>query len=513
MTDTALRPAATGRRTSAHRRAIVVGAGLGGLAVAMRLRALGYQVTVLEKNPLPGGRCGRWEQGGYRFDTGPTLLLMRDVLDRLFRECGHELDDHLDLVRMSPNYRIHFADGETLTVSSDIQHMRDQLDRFEPGAGARFVDFLADAGYKYRISRERFVERNFTHWGQFLTPGNLPRFFDTGALRRLGPHLRRYFRDPRLQIAFSFQSMYLGLAPRDAPAVYSLLPYTELVEGIWYPRGGMYSIVEAMMETLSHDGAEVVCDAEVERILHSGDRATGVALRDGRVLDAELVVCNADLPWSYQHLLDDSARGRYTDRKLDRLRYGSSAAMLYLGIRDAPADLLHHNVYIGGDVVRNFDDIFKHPAIPEDPAVYVNVSSRTDPSCAPAGRDSVYMLAPAPLAGTAAWRDGGAERYRERMLSQLVHFGFTADVTEQVEVERMVTPDQWRDLYNLRNGATFGIAHDLFQVGVMRPANRHPTLGNLYFVGAATQPGGGIPMVFLGARLVAERVVSEIGVG
>lgn len=519
MTDllepTATRPPARAEAApapSGRRRAVVVGSGLGGLSVALRLQSMGYATTVLEKNGRAGGRCNVYEQDGFRFDTGPTLLLMRDVLERLFFETGHRLDDELELVRMKPNYRIHFADGAALLISSDVQEMCDELGRFEAGAGDRFVRFLADAGHKYRVSRDRFVERNFTNWAQFLSPANLPRFFDTGALRRLGPHLARYFRDPRLQIAFSFQSMYLGIAPRDAPAVYSLLPYTELTEGIWYPMGGMYAIVEALVRVLQRDGGELRCDTEVVHIDTGGGRARGVVLGDGTRLAADLVVCNADLPWAYDHLLDDSVRAPYSRARLERLRYGSSALMLYLGVRGAPKELLHHNVYIGAHVDQNFDDIFKHPAIPEDPAVYVNLSSRTDPGLAPPGSDTVYVLAPAPLAGTAAWRRGGAELYRERILDTMQHFGM-ADIRQRIVSERMVTPDDWASDYNLRQGATFGIAHDLFQVGVMRPANRHRSVGNLYFVGASTQPGGGIPMVFLGARLVAERVAAEIGLG
>ncbi|MGH7750140.1 MAG: phytoene desaturase family protein, partial [Candidatus Dormibacteria bacterium] len=354
-----------------RRRAVVVGAGLGGLATALRLRHLGYAVTVLERNARCGGRCDTWSDGGFTFDTGPTILLMRDVLERLFADCGRHLDDHLDLVRLQPNYRITFADGARLTVTSDLQRLREGLEAFEPGAGDAYLRFLSDAAYKYRVSRERFVERNFLHLGQFLSPGNLPRLFDTGALRRLGGHAARYFKDPRLQIAFTFQSMYLGLAPRDAPAVYALLPYTELAEGIWYPRGGMYRIVVALLEVLERDGVEVRTGAEVTRIEHRGGRATGVELATGGRLDADIVVCNADLPWAYEHLLDESVRAPYGNGRLERLRYGSSTLMLYMGMRAVTPDLLHHNVYIGADPNAHFDDIFRHPAVPTDPALYV----------------------------------------------------------------------------------------------------------------------------------------------
>ncbi|HEV7466510.1 MAG TPA: phytoene desaturase family protein [Candidatus Dormibacteraeota bacterium] len=513
MTTTLAPERAAATPVRGRRRAVVVGGGLGGLATALRLRHLDYEVTVLERNARCGGRCDTWSEGGFTFDTGPTILLMRDVLERLFADCGRHLDDHLDLVRLQPNYRITFAGGAQLTITSDVQRLRDGLEAIERGAGDAYLRFLADAAYKYRISRERFVERNFLHMGQFLSPGNLPRLLDTGALRKLGNHVARYFKDPRLQIAFTFQSMYLGLAPRDAPAVYALLPYTELAEGIWYPRGGMYRIVVALLEVLERDGVEVRTGAEVTRIEHRDGRATGVALAAGGHLDADIVVCNADLPWAYEHLLDESVRAPYGSGRLERLRYGSSTLMLYLGMRGVSPDLLHHNVYIPADPTRHFDAIFRRAEVPDDPALYVHVPTRSDPTLAPEGHDCVYVLVP--CAGTDAgprWREGDGARLREHALDSLAHLGIP-DARSRIVTERMVTPDDWRDLYNLRRGSTFGIAHDLFQVGVFRPANRHRKLRNLYFVGAATQPGGGVPMVFLGARLVAERVAAEAGHG
>ena len=513
MTATAAPVATPVAQLRRRRRALVVGAGLGGLAVALRLRRLGYDVVVVEKNARAGGRCDTWGEAGFRFDTGPTILLMRDVLDSLFTDCGERLEDHLDLVRLHPNYRITFADGAELVVGSDLAALLGQLEAFERGAGDSFLRYIADAGYKYRVSRKRFVERNFLHMGQFLAPANLPRFVDTGALRRLAPHVARFFRDPRLRIAFTFQSMYLGLAPRDAPAVYALLAYTEIAEGIWYPRGGMYRIVEALCSLLDGAGIELRTGTAVSRIRHRGGRACGVELDDGRSVDADVVVCNADLPWAYEHLLDASVRSPYDSRRLERLRYGSSTLMLYLGMRGCPASLLHHNVYIGADPAAHFDAIFRSPAVPRDPAVYVHVPTRSDPELAPSGHDCVYVLVPcAPCDAGVDWRNGGAAALRERGLDALGRIGVDA-APERIVVERMVTPDDWRDLYNLRRGSTFGIAHDLFQVGIFRPANRSRALPNLYFVGASTQPGGGVPMVLLGARLVAERVAAEVGAG
>ena len=494
-------------------RAVVVGAGLGGLAAALRLRHLGYAVTVVERSATPGGRCNRWSEGGFTFDTGPSILLMRDVFDRLFHEVGEDLDDHVDLVRISPGYRCVFADGSALTMTGDLQRMRDQLESFEAGAADAWLRFLADAGHKYQVLRDRFLVRNFRSWREFLAPGNLPHFFDTGVMRRLGPHVARYFRDPRLRCAFSFHSMYVGTSPGSAPSVFAFLPYSELVEGVWYPRGGMYRLVVALVEVLERRGVEVRCDTAVERIEQIGRRATGVRLSDGSLLPADVVVCNADLTWACENLLDPATPGNPSRRALDRLRYGCSALTLTLGVRGDAGDLLHHNFYFAADMEANYRAIFRRPAVPADPSFYVNVATRTDPGLAPDGHHGIFLLGPCATADRGIdWRGGAAAEYRDRMLDGLARFG-VRDIRDRIVQEEMRTPEDWRELYNLRRGATFGVAADLLQCGYMRPANRHPGLGNLYFVGASTVPGCGVPTVVISAALAAERIAEEQGVG
>lgn len=513
MTSTLAPPPPVPAQLRRRRRVVIIGAGLGGLAAALRLHHAGYHVVVLEKNQTCGGRANRWSHSGFTFDTGPSILLMRYVFDELYRSAGETLDEHVELLRLHPNYRCIFADGSSLTLTSDLQRLRDQLEQFERGAGDSLLRFLADAGHKYSVLRERFLVRNFRSWGEFLSPGNLPHFVDTGVMRRLGPHVARRFRDPRLQTVFSFHSMYVGTSPQAAPSVFAFLPYSELVEGIWYPRGGMYRLVESLVGLLRNRGVEVRCGAEVRHIEHAGQRADAVLLAGGERVPADVVVCNADLPWAYENLLGARKVRSWTTRSVDRLRYGCSAVTLYLGVRGDAGDLLHHNFYFGRDMPANYRAIFGRAAIPEDPAFYVNVATRTDPHLAPDGHHAVFVLGPSATADKGLdWRGSAATEYRDRMLDSLSRFGL-GDVRERVTLERMITPDDWREMYNLRRGATFGVSHDFFQCGYMRPANRHPTLGNLYFVGASTVPGCGVPTVVISGQLVAERIAAEIGSG
>jgi phytoene desaturase len=488
-------------------RVAVIGAGVGGLAAAVRLAHAGFAVEVFERGAEPGGRCGRLRLGDFTFDTGPTLLLMPEVLEETFAAAGRPLADYLTLDRCDPNYRIHFRDGSTLTFTPDLERMARELERVEPGSFARYLAFLARGHVQYRTSLERFVGRNFEHLGQFLTPASLRGIFAVRAHRRMYPEVARYFRDDRLRAALTFQTMYLGISPFRSPAVYGLLPYTELAGGIWYPRGGLHAVPLALARLADELGVRVHYGAPVAKVAIAHGRARGLELADGRFVAAEAVLCNADLPWAYRNLIDPR---HATLRRADRLRYTSSAFMMYLGTRKRYPALLHHNVLFGGDYRGAFDDIFERLRVPADPSFYVNVSARTDPACAPSGSDNIYVLVPVPHRRPGLdWAVEGP-RLREHVLARLADIG-CPDVARHVEVERHFTPDDWEHELNLERGAAFGLSHDFFQVGPFRPPNQDPSIRNLFFVGASTQPGTGLPMVMLSARLVTERIVRHLG--
>jgi phytoene desaturase len=485
----------------------LIGAGVGGLAAAARLAAQGFAVDVYERHDAPGGRCGRLAVQGYTFDTGPTLLLMPEVLAETFAVCGRRLEDYLTLQRCDPNYRIHFRDGSDVTFTTELTAMSAELERIEPGSFRRYLAFLAQGKLQYQTSLDRFVGRNFDHLGQFLTPSSLRGVFAVRAHRRMYPEVGRFFKDPRLRAAMSFQTMYLGISPYESPAVYGLLPYTELAMGIWYPRGGMYQLPLALARLCDELGVGIHYGESVERIDVANGRARGLVLAGGRRVDADVVLCNADLPWAYRHLLDPRDT---TLPRADKLRYTSSAFMLYLGLSRRYPQLLHHNVFFGADYRASFDDIFKRFRVPSDPSFYVNVSSRTDPTLAPAGADGVYVLVPVPHRHERIDWDVEGPKVRAQVLRRLAEIGCD-DVERAVVMERRFTPDDYETILNLDKGSAFGLSHNFFQVGPFRPANQDRTIRNLFFVGASTQPGTGLPMVMLSARLVTERIVQHAG--
>lgn len=479
----------------------LIGAGIGGLAAAVRLAHQGFQVEVYEKGDKPGGRANQLDLNGFKFDTGPTLLLMPEVLEETFRAVGRELKDYLSLSRCDPNYRIHFRDGSDVTFSTDLVQMQRELERVEPGSFNRYLSFLALGEKQYKTSVAHFVGRNFDSPLQMMTPRNLKRVLEIKALNNMYKQVGKSFRDDRLRAALTFQTMYLGISPYESPAVYGLLPYTELAVGIWFPQGGMFAVPKALERLGGELGVRYHYNTEVKSIRLEGGKATGVVLAGGEHVAADMVLCNADLPWAYRNLLPEG----HAPKKVAKMKYTSSALMLYLGVDTLLPGLQHHNVMFGRDYRGSFEDIFQRGKVPDDPSFYVNVPSQTDPSLAPKGKSAVYVLVPVP--NQAAKLDWSVEsqRVREKVFTRLAELGH-GEIERKVVEERIFTPNDFAAEWNLEHGAAFGLSHHFLQVGPFRPTNQDPKVKNLFFVGASTQPGTGVPMVMLSARLVTERI-------
>jgi phytoene desaturase len=481
---------------------------MGSLAAAIRLAAKGFEVEVFEKNGRLGGRMGRLDADGFAFDTGPSLLLMTDVYRELFAAAGSDLDDYVRLIPLDGQYRVVFGDGDYLTMRRALPELIKELERIEPGVTPRFYRFLEDACHKYRIGRSEFVERDFEGARDFFGLRNLKLLLRTRALNNYYHSVSRFFRTEKLRQAFSLQTMYLGLSPFEAPAVYSLLPYTELAEdGLWFPEGGMYSLIEAMEKLATKLGVRFHTNSPVEEVVVSKGRAQGLRVR-GEEIGADAVLVGADLPYAYRELMDGTADGDFKFRKREKLEYTASAFMLYLGVDRKLDHLLHHNFYLSGRYRENFEAIFRDHTLPEDPSFYVVVPSRTEPDMAPEGMESLFVLVPVPHLGpNVDWtRDG--PNFKEKVYDLLERrCGVKRD---WVAFEKVRTPLDWRSEYNLEEGAAFGIGHGILQVGYFRPPMVSKGVEGLYFVGASTRPGTGVPLVTIGARLVADRIGREV---
>ena len=483
-------------------RVVIVGAGLAGLSAALRLTGAGREVTVLEREPEPGGRAGRLTLGGYHFDTGPTVLTMPDLIAEALDCVGEPLDRWLDLRPLDPAYRAFYPDGSTLDVHPDPAAMAAEIERVcGPAEAAGYLEFVEFVGRLYRLQMNRFIDRNLDSPLGLLGP-SLARLVALGGFRRLAPVVARYLKDPRTQRVFSFQAMYAGLAPHQALAIYAVIAYMDTVAGVYFPAGGMHALPLALAGAAAKHGVRFRYGTTAERVEVVNGRARAVITSGGERFPADVVVLNPDLPVAYRDLLPP----RLLPARVARLRYSPSCVVLHLGSRAEYRATAHHNIHFGRAWRTVFDEVIDRGELMSDPSVLVTNPTRTDPALAPAGRQTYYVLAPAPNLTTGSrleWASLGP-RYRDELVATLERRGYRG-FGAAVEVEQVVTPRDWAAA-GMAAGAPFAAAHSFRQTGPFRPSTLAPGLENVVFVGSGSQPGVGVPMVLLSGRLGAERV-------
>nr|MDT0661746.1 phytoene desaturase family protein [Micromonospora sp. DSM 115978] len=477
---------------------VVVGAGLGGLACALHLAGQGRQVTILEREPVPGGRAGRLSVGGYDFDTGPTVLTMPDLIAEALGAVGEDLSDWLELHPLDPAYRAHYPDGSTLDVLTDTARMAAEISRVcgprEADGYLRFVDYARDL---WKLERSDFIDRNLDSPTDLLTL-NLLKLLSAGAFRRLQTKINQFFADPRTRRIFSFQAMYAGLAPHDALAIYTVIAYLDSVAGVYFPRGGIHAVARAMAGAAEKHGVQIRYDTTVNRVETTGRRAVAVITDQDERVPADVVVLNPDLPVAYRELLPPA--------RLRRLRYSPSCVVLHVGSRQAYSKIAHHNIHFGRAWKGTFDEVIRRGELMTDPSLLVTNPSRTDPTVAPEGRQSYYVLAPVPNLDRAEldWRGDLPRWYAEALMRTLEERGYVG-FRDGVEVLETITPADWADA-GMAAGTPFAAAHNFLQTGPFRPTNLPRRYDNVVFTGSGTQPGVGVPMVLISGKLAAARV-------
>jgi phytoene desaturase (3,4-didehydrolycopene-forming) len=487
---------------------IVIGAGIGGITAAIHLAKHGMHVTVVEKNSRPGGRCDRLSRVGHHFDTGPTLLVMPLLYESEFHALGTSLHEQLELIRVDPTYQLVFDDGSQLALTSDMKSMRGQLETIQPGSFEGFLRYLQEGSRHYQLTLEHLVNRDFRKASDLFNPQLLPLLFRLKPLANHYRNMAAYFDDPRLKAAFTFQDIYMGLSPFEAPATFSMMPYTELAHGVWYPKGSMYRIVEALMDLAREAGVEFIFDTPVKEIQTDSTQAKGILFSDGTVLDADIVLANADLPYVYQNLLPKDGKTESFAHK----RFSCSVISFFWGMDKTFESIGPHTLFLADDYRENFERIDRDLSLPANPSLYIHAPARLDPSMAPRGQDTLIAIVPVGHLsedGEQNWsklRDEG----RQHVFRRLESLGIT-NFRSHIKFEESYTPLSWRKRYNLMKGSTHGLAHTLTQMACFRPANRHSHYKNLYFVGASTHPGTGIPTAMVSGRLVSERIMNEIG--
>ena len=489
-------------------RVTVIGAGPGGLAAAILLAGAGLRVTVVERLPRVGGRTSILEDGGFRFDVGPTFFLYPGILREIFASVGHDLDREVELVRLDPQYRLVFGSGGELLATPDLRRMERAMAALSPEDGPSLRRFLDDNRRRFELFRP-CLQSPFGSWKDVLSPHMLRLLPEIKPWRSLDSELGRYFSDPRLRLAFSFQSKYLGMSPFRCPSLFSILSFLEYEHGVFHPIGGCGAVTEAMARVARKLGVDIRLNEPVREILFEGRRAVGVRTDAGELRSDALVV-NADFARAMSRLVPDAVRRRWTDRKIGRKKFSCSTFMLYLGL-DGRYDVPHHTIYISADYEQNLDDIERRHVLSEDPSFYVQNAGVTDPTLAPRGKSTLYVLVPVTHQHPNVDWEVEAPRYRDLVLSRLSAIGIEG-IERRIRYERMVTPRDWDEGFEIHRGATFNLAHNLGQMLHLRPRNRFEDVDGVYLVGGGTHPGSGLPVIFESARISSRLLLEDLGV-
>jgi len=489
----------------------IIGAGPGGLASAMLLARAGLRVRVLERLDVPGGRTSTIATpGGFRFDLGPTFFLYPQVLEEIFSTCGYDLRREVEMVRLDPQYRLIFGAGGQIDATPDVPRMEAEVSRLSPADRGAFSRFMQANREKFARFAP-FLQQPFESWLDLATPDLLKLMPLLKPWKSLDAELGTFFSDERIRLAFTFQSKYLGMSPFRCPSLFSILSFLEYEHGVYHPIGGCGAVSAAMARIAADMGVEIHYGEPVEAFDFTGRRITGVRTRRASYA-ADVTVVNADFARTMTRLVPDRLRRRWSDRRIAAKRFSCSTFMLYLGIEGRHEDVPHHSIYLSENYRENLADIETRHRLGRDPSMYVQNAAVTDPSLAPPGMSTLYVLVPVSHRHpNIDWRREAAG-FREVALDQLERFGIRG-VRGRIRYEKMLTPDDWQDDYEIYRGATFNLSHDLAQMLHMRPHNRFEDLEGVYLVGGGTHPGSGLPVIYSSARITSDLVLDDLGIG
>lgn len=487
-----------------NKKVIVIGGGIGGLSIAGMLGKKGYDVTLIEKNDKVGGRANIYSEDGFMFDMGPSWYMMPDIFEHFFNLMGEKIEDHLTLKRLSPSYRIFLkSDKKSYDFYSDLKKTVETFESIEPGSGEVLKDYMKSTEYQYKIARDEFMYKNYDSIFDFfnkrvMTEGRkLPLFSKVESI------INSKFKSEILRKVLQYQTILLGTSPGDAPGIYSMMNYVDFVQGVWYPEGGIYKLIEALQTISEKNGVKIKTNSPVKRIIVKDGSASGVVLEDGTELEADIVISNADIVHTDQVLLDKKYRQKspkYWDKRL----MAPSAFILYLGVDGTIPSLEHHNLLFSENWNENFKQIFNNPEWPTDPSLYVCVPSKTDSTVAPSGKENLFVLVP--VASGLQHDDAFLEKYSGFVINQIQEYMNVPDFSKRIVYKKMYAVNDFVRDYNAYKGSALGLAHSLSQTAIFRPNNINKKVKNLFYVGAGTNPGIGMPICLISAELAYKRI-------
>ena len=487
--------------------AVIIGAGIGGISTAIYLSKNGYSVSVYEKNQTAGGRCSQLIRDGHRFDLGATMLIMPAIYHEAFDSLGIPFFSETNIIPLDDLYHIYFDNNEILAFSSDKEKMKSQLEKAEPGSFVKSQKYVS-AGYKiFQIGLNKLIGRNFYNLFQFANFKNLLMLLQLKIHISNYRYVKKFFRNPHLRMAYTFQNIYVGQSPFDSPALFSMVPAAELTEGSFFPEGGMFTVVEKLMSAAKDSGVEFFFNTPVKKIRINKNRAESIILEDLSEIKADVIVANADLPYVYHDLLPDSAYSRTLAAK----KYSCSAICYHWGLDKVYPQLVHHNVFLSDEYREGLNCNFNEKSVNEHPSFYLHAPVRTDPSAAPENCDTFSVVVGAGHVDISKKQDWEnlKNTTRAAVITRLKQLGLE-DIEDHIKFEVCYTPESWETACNISRGSVFGsLAHNPLQMGYFRPHNQHDRYKNLYFVGGSTHPGNGIPNILLSARLTSERILNK----
>ena len=482
---------------------VVIGAGFGGLSAACFLADEGFDVEVVEKNQEVGGRASVLEEDGFRFDMGPSWYLMPDIFDRFFEKFDHDTEDFYSLTRLDPNYSIFFKDGDRMDVPADPEEAAELFETYEEGAGDAFRRYLEKSEETYEIGMNEFVLADRNDFKDYFSLDVLRNARGISLIKKMQGHVEEYFESDKLQQVMQYTLVFLGGSPKNTPALYNLMSHVDFNMGVYYPNGGIYSVIEGIKELAEERGVKFSTGEEVEKI----DRVEGknLVITEDRTIECDAVVSNAD----YAHTETELVPNEYTTHDEDYWNsrtYAPSAFLIYLGV-EGEVDLEHHSLVLPENWNPHFDKIFDDPAIPEDPAYYVCNPSATDDTVAPEGNSAMFILVP--IAAELELSEKERQQFRDEVIEDMEN-ETGLDIEDRIKYEKIFAGEEFKEKYNSYNGTALGIAHTLRQTSVFRPKQRSKEMGGLYYVGQYTNPGIGMPMCLISGEHAAEKVTEDL---
>jgi len=485
--------------------ALIIGSGLGGLSTALRLSSLGYQVTILEKHHSAGGRLNRLEMDGFRFDLGPTFMSMSYELDELFGSCGMKMP--LEMIELDPLYTVFFDHhDQPFKVWKNLAKLAEEFSTLEPDLEQKAERYLKRAAQFFHDTDDRVIKRNFNGLLDYAASlRHVPLKHLPFLFKSMWSGVEEAFESDEVRMIFSLVAFFLGSTPFKTPLIYSMLSYTEFQhDGYWKVKGGMYALVECLIKILEDKNVKIVYNTEVQDVYSLNGSLKHVIDQKGQTWAADLFVANADAAAFRGQILK---RKKFSPERLDRMDWTLAPFTLYIGVNKPISALGHHNYFLRNNFRDYANKVFTSSVTPDKPYYYVNVPSKSDPSAAPAGCETVFILCPVPdLRIKKDWSD--QETFADGIvddLSQRINF----DIRTNTKVRKVLTPNDWQGMFNLYQGSGLGLAHGMNQVGIFRPKNKDEELKNLYYVGASTIPGTGLPMVIISSKLVTERIKKD----